>query len=497
MSETNSIKDLLLIIRSQIPIIVIETDEETKVMDIVRRLSSQARLPAFFWSVTEGLVDVNRFVIEVSQPKFTDPEELVERLERIHTSGIYVLLDFHPFLNDNPKIMRRLKEIALRYHYLKHTIILVSHHVELPDDLKKHSATFEMPVPDAETLESIIKEEAREYFSTFKRKVSSNPQVLKKLVMNLHGLNFTDARRLARKAIYDDGVISESDIPEVNKAKYELLDVDGLLSFEYETAHFSDVGDLKNLKSWLEKRRVAFEQDNLSDGVDNPKGVLLVGVQGAGKSLAAKSVAGAWGLPLLRLDFAVLYNKYFGETERNLRKALKMAETVCPCVLWIDEIEKSIAAGDYDSGTSRRVLGTFLTWMAERKKPVFIVATSNDIASLPPELLRKGRMDEIFFVDLPDRNARGDIFSIHLRKRECKPEDFEIEALVEATDGFSGAEIEQAVVSARYLARSSGDILRTEHILEEIGKTRPLSVVMAENIAALRQWAEGRTVRAN
>lgn len=497
MSESNSVKDLLLIIRSQIPMIIIETDEETKVIDIVRKLSLEAKRPAFCWSITDGLVEMGRLVFEVSQPKFTDPEKLLMQIDENHRSGIYALLDFHPYLEDNPKIIRRLKEIALRYQYLKHTIILVSHQMVLPDDLKKFSAKFEMPVPDTDALEAIIKDEARQYFKTFKKKVSANHDVLKKLVMNLQGLNFTDARRLARKAIYDDGVISESDIPDVNRAKYELLDMEGLLYFEYETAHFSDVGDLRNLKSWLKKRQIAFEQEDMKTCLDTPKGILLVGVQGAGKSLAAKSVAGAWGLPLLRLDFAVLYNKYFGETERNLRKALMMAETVCPCVLWIDEIEKGIASGDYDSGTSRRVMGTFLTWMAERKRPVFIVATSNDISCLPPELLRKGRLDEIFFVDLPDHNARQDIFSIHLQKRDCSPEDFEIQTLAEATDGFSGAEIEQAVVSARYLARSAGHFLKTEDILEEIGKTRPLSVVMAENISALRQWAAGRTVRAN
>jgi len=276
------------------------------------------------------------------------------------------------------------------------------------------------------------------------------------------------------------------------QAKYQLLNQDGILHFEYETEKFSAVGGFANLKKWLEQRRNAF---NDSQQHDRPKGVLLLGVQGCGKSLAAKSVAGVWGLPLLRLDFAALYNKYHGESEKNLRQSLKAAETMAPCVLWIDEMEKGFSSSDSDGGTSKRLLGTFLTWLAENKKHVFLVATANDIQSLPPELIRKGRMDEIFFVDLPDEKTRENIFSIHLRKRDLEIADFNLKELAQVSQGFSGAEIEQALVSALYAMAAA--TLKTTDIIKAINNTKPLSIVMDKQISALRAWAQSRTVPAN
>ena len=266
-----------------------------------------------------------------------------------------------------------------------------------------------------------------------------------------------------------------------------------MLSFEYDTARFADVGGLHNLKRWLGERQAVFLEGKAAD---MPKGVLLVGVQGGGKSLAAKAVAGLWGLPLLRLDFASLYNKFFGETERNLREALKLAEQMGPCVLWMDEIEKGLATGDNDGGVSQRVLGTLLTWMAERQAPVFMVATANVIARLPPELVRKGRFDELFFVDLPDAGVRAEIFRIHLARRELHADGFDLQQLAEASAGFSGAEIEQVVVSALYAAQGRQQAVDQAMLLQGIQSTSPLSVVMAEDLDALRAWAAGRTVSA-
>jgi SpoVK/Ycf46/Vps4 family AAA+-type ATPase len=497
ITNTNSAKDLLLIIQSRVPIVVIESHEETEVLAIVRQISKKISKPAFCWTITDGLVHMDNHMMQISQPRHNKPEEVLKEIKTRTTPGIYLLADFAPYLADNPREVRLLKEIAMGCEYMKHSIILLAHKIELPDGLKPFSAQFELPVPDRTKIEKIVMNEGRQWSHNSHEKFKINREALDKLIMNLTGLTLSDARRLARKAIYDDGVITDSDIPEVNTAKYKLLDMDGLLSFEYETAHFADVGGMTNLISWLENRKAAFLQQTNPNQMDVPKGIMLVGVQGAGKSLAAKAVAGAWSLPLLRLDFAVLYNKFFGETERNMRKALKMAETMAPCILWIDEIEKGIASGDYDSGTSRRVLGSFLTWMSERKKAVFIVATSNDISSLPPELIRKGRLDEIFFVDLPDKMARQEIFRIHLSRRGLDAESFDRKLLSDASDGFSGAEIEQAVVSALYRARSASQETTTELIVDEIAKTSPLSKVMAEKIASLRQWAEGRTVRAN
>lgn len=329
--------------------------------------------------------------------------------------------------------------------------------------------------------------------------IKGRQHTLDLLVQHLSGMCQDDARRLVRQAIRDDNAITMEDIHRVLRFKRESLGDGGLLDFELDSGSFSDVGGLKNLKRWLELRRPALVGDPAKLGVEASKGVLLLGVQGAGKSLAAKAIAGSWGLPLMRLDFAVLYNKFHGETERNLRQALKQAEAMAPCVLWIDEIEKGLASDTAggDGGVSRRVLGTLLTWMAERKSRTFLVATSNDVSQLPPELLRKGRVDEIFFVDLPDQAVREEIFRIHLKKRKLDPAQFDLKQLAQAADGFSGAEIEQTVVAAVYEALAEKKPTASAHVLTEIGRTRPLSVVMSEKVAELREWAAGRTVKAD
>jgi SpoVK/Ycf46/Vps4 family AAA+-type ATPase len=294
--------------------------------------------------------------------------------------------------------------------------------------------------------------------------------------------------------IFDDGALLPSDLPVVAQAKYELLNRGGVLSFEYDTARFADLCGMVKLKEWLKQRRPAF--DGSAPKLEAPKGVLLLGVQGCGKSVAAKAAAGIYGVPLLRLDFAAIHNKYIGESERNLRESLATADMLAPCVLWIDEIEKGVATGEGDSGTSKRLLGTFLTWLAEKKTKVFVVATANDISALPPELIRKGRFDEIFFVDLPTTAIRCDIFKIHAAKRELPLSDADALGLAEACQGFSGAEIEQAIVSAVYAAHATGQPANASHVLTEIRSTRPLSIVMAEKIAELRLWAKDRTVQA-
>jgi SpoVK/Ycf46/Vps4 family AAA+-type ATPase len=254
------------------------------------------------------------------------------------------------------------------------------------------------------------------------------------------------------------------------------------------------VAGLDHLKAWIDRRRAAFLSTENSG--DRPKGILLLGVQGSGKSLASKAIAGRLSVPLLRLDFGALYNKYIGESERNLREVLRTAEVMAPCVLWLDEIEKGLSVGSGEEGTGRRLIGALLTWMAEHKAKVFIVATSNDISQLPPELVRKGRLDEIFFVDLPTAEVRREVFRIHLRKRGLDPAAFDLDHLAEASDGFSGAGIEQAVVSALYAARTGEGQATTESVLAEIEATQPLSVVMDASIGALRRWAQGRTVPA-
>ena len=418
---------------------------------------------------------------------------MLRHIRAVDKPGIYALLDFHPFLSD-PVNVRLLKDIALAAATAKVTVLLIGHRIELPPEIKSASAQFNMRLPSHGERLAIVNacvEEHREQHGG----VKVDPNALDLLVKNLGGLTHADTERLARNAIRDDGAITASDVPAVMEAKYALLNRGGVLSYEYETARAADLAGFRNVKLWLQQRRAVFGGER-PRGLDAPKGILLIGVQGCGKSLAAKTAANVFGVPLLRVDFGALYNKYHGETERNLRESLRTAEVMSPCVLWLDEIEKGLATGNDESGTARRVLGGLLTWMAERKAQVFLVATANDVDELPPELVRKGRFDEIFFVDLPSPDARAEILTIHLAKRGLRPRDGDLKHLAGATDGFSGAEIEQGIVSALYAAHAVAEEPKLAHFLGEFGKTRPLSVLMAERVTALREWAKGRTVPA-
>ncbi len=492
LSPMNDVHDLRLLLDSHVGLLVVESVEEPRVIDLFGRLLVHERRSLYLWSCTDGL---SLHPGLARKPVHTDPDAVLKEIKAMTSPAVFLLLDFHPFLED-PIRVRLLKDIALRREHVPHTVVLVSHRVDVPPELRPYTARFHVSLPGTAKLEQIVREEARAWSRHHDRKVAADRATLAMLVHNLSGLTEADARRLARAAIWDDGAITAADLPNVVRAKQRLLDQGGAVAFEFDTARFADVGGLAGLKRWLGLRREAFFTPD--DGLDPPRGVLLVGVQGGGKSLAAKATAGAWDLPLLRLDVGGLYNKFFGQTEQNLREALATAETMAPCVLWVDEIEKAVSddAGN-DGGTSRRLLGHLLTWMNERKEAVFIVATANEIDRLPPELIRKGRLDEIFFVDLPDAAVRAEIFDIHLRKRGLAVDAFDLEALADATEGFSGAEIEQAVVSARYLARESGAELTQAHVIDEVTRTQPLSVVMSEKVEWLRQWAADRTVPAN
>jgi len=485
--------DLELLLLSHTPLIFIESLEEVRILQFLSGLSPHLPYPLYKWSVTEG---VSR--LDVDYGRIVDTEQPLDALRHVKKTGepgYWAMLDLHPWLQD-PVCIRFLKEIGQGFADARKYLLLLSHEVSVPNELRHLSAKFEISLPDQATIKRLIREEAQSWKQRKGKsvRVQTDEPILERLSANLMGVTETDARRLIAAAIETDGALTVSDLPEVMKAKYELIGGDGVISFEYESAQFSDIGGLRDLKTWLRQRQKALLE--IDGKRDRPKGIMLLGVQGAGKSLAAKAVAGTFGIPLLRLDFATLYNKYHGETERNLRAALRTADVMAPCVLWIDEIEKGVALNDSDDGLSRRVLGTLLTWMAERKSPVFIVATSNDIERLPPELVRKGRLDEIFFVDLPDQDTREEIFAIHLRRRDLRPENFDLTELAAASAGFSGAEIEQAVVSTLYDSETRDASLTSGDIVQELGRTRPLSVVMADRIAALRLWAAERTVAA-
>ncbi len=483
--------DLELILKQQTPIVTIASYEEPRILELVVRLAGKIRHKLYRWSVTDGLVN-GAIVNQRLEPKHSDPQELLEHIRRQTEQCLYILCDFHPYF-DNPTIIRLLKDIAL-YQHGNTTLLLVSHELTLPKALHRYSANVELSFPDPEEIHSIIVEEARRWQKLTGASVTTDQTTLNALKQNLQGLTHSDVRHLVRGAIVHDGAITQTDIPQVNKAKFDLMNMKGILHYEYDTAKFSDVGGLDQLKSWLDHRRSALLGTDKS--MDIPKGVMLFGVQGGGKSLAAKAIAGIYNLPLLRLDIGALYNKFYGETERNLRDTLSLADNVAPCVLWLDEMEKALAQGD-NEGISQRLLATLLTWMAERKSRVFVVATSNDITRLPPELIRKGRLDEIFFVDLPPAKVRKTIVDIHLKKRELQLPPTDIELIAKACENFTGAEIEQAIVSAVYRAKAIKERFSAQHILQAVAQTAPIAVTRSEDIAALRHWAKGRSMVAH
>jgi SpoVK/Ycf46/Vps4 family AAA+-type ATPase len=489
----NDIHDLGLVLDSKVRLIVIESWDERRVLETLAGLAIKRGLGYQTWTATDGLRQFGTFDT-ADAAETSDPETVLKLIKHDRQANMYILCDFHPYLDDNPKLVRLIKDVALAEGAERPTLVLVSHALKLPPEVQRYSARFSLAMPSEEELLAIVREEAARWSENNRgARVRTDNRTLQQIVKNLRGVTHGEARLLARNVICDDGAITQEDLPELNRSKFQLLDLEGVLSFEYDTARFADVGGLNNLKRWLAERQPAF----LGGARDLPKGVLLVGVQGGGKSLAAKAVAGLWGLPLMRLDFACLYNKFFGETERNLREALRLAEQMAPCVLWMDEVEKGLATASHDDGVSQRVLGTLLTWMAERKAPVFMVATANVIDRLPPELIRKGRFDEVFFIDLPTAEVRAEIFAIHLARRELDANSFDLNRLAAVSAGFSGAEIEQLVVSALYAAQAQQRVLDQELLEDTANSTAPLSVVMAEKVSALRAWARERAVSAD
>ncbi|MEP6906491.1 MAG: AAA family ATPase [Pseudoxanthomonas sp.] len=492
------LQDLTALIRANTPLIVIETQDEARIVELFRQALSQVWRALYRWSITEGVrrIDMDREDEAEGPP---DASAVLQAMKQADQRGIYLLLDFHPYLG-YASSQRQLRDIIQRRHCQPHVVVLIGAKVELPAELEAVAVRFNPRLPDANALLKMVREEATEYArENGGRRMEADADAVQQIVRNLQGLSLTDARRIARQLIYDDGALSASDLPQLSKLKFELLNRSGHLHYEYDTARFAEVAGAKRIKRWIEQRRAIFVSGNAPPGLDPPKGMLLLGVQGCGKSMLAKATAGGFGVPLLRLDFGTLYDKYHGETEKNLRSALASAEQLAPCVLWIDEIEKGLAGGDGegDGGVSRRVLGYLLTWMAERTGAVFIVATANQVQELPPELLRKGRFDEIFFVDLPDPDARVEVLRLHLSRRQLQPDDFALPALAAASHGFSGAEIEQAIVAALYTAHAEQQPLDTDLVMQEIRNTRPLSVIMAEQVGALREWARERTVPAD
>ncbi len=498
MNEQAEVGELRSLLRSKVPLILIETHEEPRILKLLQQACNLENQVLFRWSIVDG---IGRYQGAGSESSIYQTNELTDALKHIDKTaqnGVYALCDAHPGFA-SPVNVRLIREIALEHYRTARTLVFVSPRLEdVPSELLRLAAHFRPQLPTREDIRAILAEEARLWHSQSGAKARGDRDVVEQLVLHLMGLEVEDVRRFVRQALRADGEINAADLRRVLTTKHEALGA-GALGFEASKVRFEDVGGLARMKHWVALRRAPFIDSVGADSVDRPKGILLLGVQGGGKSLAARAIAGEWGVPLMRLDFGALYNKYYGETERNLRRAFAAAEGMAPCVLWIDELEKGIATGgaELDGGVSRRVLGALLTWLAERDKPVFIVATANDISELPPELIRKGRFDEIFFVDFPHAAARAQIAAIHLRKRGHDPAAFDLAVIAQRSAGFSGAEIEQAIIAAGFEARARGARLASEDVLAELARTRPLSVVMAERIGALRAWARDRAVHAD
>lgn len=489
--------DLAMLIASDVPIVIIESHDERRVLSLLAEIGLREGLAVMEWTAVRG---IERGALERAPigdaPETADPERALR--EVVRTPGaLWAFCDLHPWLKDEPRLVRLIKEIALEFPRLRATLVLVSHRMDIPPELGRLSARFTLRMPDDAALLAIVREQAEAWSKrNAGGRVRTDRATLDRLIANLRGVTEADARMLIRHAIFTDGAITDTDLPELNRLKFQLLDAQGVLHFEYDTPDLSSLAGLDGLKTWLGARRGLLSGASRED-LDRPRGLLLLGVQGGGKSLAARCIAGEMGLPLLRLDFANLYNKFVGETERNLRESLAQAERMAPCVLWMDEIEKGVDTSGSDNATARRVLGTLLTWLAEQEAPVFVVATANDIRALPPELMRKGRLDEIFFVDLPRAEARAAILALHLERRGIDAGELDLDALSAAGEGFTGAELEAAIVSARHRAAAEGTAVDTGSLLAAIDATVPLSVTMAEQIAALRDWARERTVPAD
>jgi AAA+ superfamily predicted ATPase len=496
MLATEATADLELLIRSRYGIIHVDTVEEERAQLLLRHVSDRLTLPLFLWSRTRGLVrDGNTNAVY-------DTQEPAQALAHIASSKLAALYHFPAFdgLANNDVIVQRLRDVAAELGRGEGAIVFTGASVQFHDSIRRHLAVMALPAPGPAEFERLIDHIARDVGRRRPVRVELSPADRARLLNGLRGLTLLEAEKVLTKAMVEDDTLDADDIMHVIDAKKQIVEREGVLEYYPAEESLAEVADLAGLKDWLRKRRNILDEPARAAefGLSFPRGLLLIGVPGCGKSLCARAVATEWRLPLLRLDTGSLYNKYVGETESNFRRAMSTAERVAPCVLFIDEIEKAFAAGGAgDGGVSQRVLGTFLSWLQDRKADVFVVATANDVSKLPPEFLRKGRFDETFFVDLPDDVTRAEIARIHLARRGQDTAAFDLDRVGAATDGFSGAEIEQAVVSALYTAFNDGGALTTEHILREIASTRPLSVTMAERITALREWASSRTVAAN
>lgn len=498
-------QEIEILIRARYPVIYVVTWEESRVEEVLAQIARRREKKLFSWSVSRGLQQFGA-ANSKADAKTADPNTALDHVAESLENAIYVFRDLHPFLTApqpqcNASTIRRVRELAFQLKNSYKTLVLVSPTLQLPLDLQKEVTVVEWDLPDREEIDALVTRTLSEVNEATGRDLRVGGEARSQILSAASGLTLNEAENVLAKTLVTSGRLSEDDLPIILGEKEQTVRKSGMLEYMHPDARLENVGGLDILKDWIEKRRVAFEPSAQDYGLPAPKGVLLIGVQGCGKSLAAKAIAAAWHLPLLRLDVGRLFGSLLGSSEENVRTAIRVAESVAPAILWVDEIEKSMAgsssSGSTDGGTSARVLSSFLTWLQEKTSPVFVIATANDISQLPPELLRRGRLDETFFVDLPGHEERCEILAIHLKSRGRNIADFDIPELAHATEGYSGAELEQVVISAMFDAYAAGAPLSQQDLLAAAAISVPLSRTMKENVERLRHWAEGRARRAS
>ena len=554
---------LKVLINSSTPIVVMETSEEMRAVSLVRAACSQLNMATFEWSIADGLLRTganspaqahttlqdridqaavraqagrspgpSRSVLSPGDSEAgrlahavlssigadagaasansgsgsgsiyntREPVQALANMESMTVEAVFILKDFHRHMDD-PVVVRRLRDVGQKFSDNRKTVVITAPEIAVPLELIKLVEYFDLPLPDRDRLREIIHEMFTRLSKTYTLKMQLDAAGVDAMSANLRGLTEEEAERAISQAVVTRYALCPETVTDVIEAKKQLLRHSGMLEFVEASDNMAGVGGLENLKHWLGQRRGAWEDSAREFGLEPPHGVIILGVQGCGKSLCARAVAGEWKLPLVKFDTSAVYDKYIGETEKRIRKVFQVAEGLAPCVLWIDELEKVFAGSGPDSasadaGVSSRLLASFLSWMQDRKAPVFVAATCNNVTVLPPELIRKGRFDELFFVDLPNQAERKQVFAIQLAKRKRNPAEFDLEKAATAAKGYSGAEIDAAVQGALYAAYSEKKPLTTQSLVDALSQTVPLSITRAEEIAALREWARTRAVPA-
>lgn len=493
-------EELEILIRARYPIVYITSWEEERIEQILLRIAERRGKQLFTWTITQGIIKAGTEPARgKSGGKTADPVSALDAVIDQIDPSIFLFKDFHHFTSGercNISILRRLRDAAHHLRDSYKTIVIVGPVLNIAPELQKDITVVDFALPQIDDFKQLLERIIKDVMENSEIEIDIENSDREKLLNAARGLTLKEAENVFAKTLVTDGKLSAEDIDIVFSEKQQIIKKSGLLEYCETDENFNTIAGLGNLKEWFRKRSIAFTSQAIRFGLPAPRGVLLLGVQGCGKSLCAKAVSGLWQLPLLRFDIGRMFSSLVGSSEENIRRAIQTAESVAPVILWIDEIDKALAgstnAAGSDGGTSSRVFGTILTWLSEKTSSVFVIASANDISHLPPELLRKGRLDEIFFVDLPTKEERVEIFRIHISKRKRNPSKFNLDLLADASMEFSGAEIEEAIISALFDAFSQKSDLSTEIIKASLEQTVPLSRTMSEELNRLRNWSNGR-----